>query len=923
MKRRRFYFTLFVLMSSLFMTGAAGAVSLGDPDLVGYWQFDEGTGKTTADRSLNGYTGTLNGGTTWTDGVYGSAVRFDGSDAYVGTGQSLLNGLEGFTLAGWVSASNVDVYSSLFGQNDLIEFGFTSENGGQLGTWMAGNQWQFVGADYDFPYPSWHHVALTGDLSGVVIYIDGEVAGSDPGAVSSSTSGFPFNIGGYVFNADQPQTLLGEIDEVFVLSRALAQEEIQSLMQGIGEYPYALAPDPADGALYSATWVTLTWKPGDLAASHDVYLGDNFDDVNNGTGDTFRGNLPLDEPFYLAGFAGFAFPNGLVPGTTYYWRIDEVNDADPNSPWKGKVWSFTVPPRTAYFPNPADGAEFVDLDVRLTWTAGYGAKAHYVVFGEDFDEVSNAPSGSQSTTSFNPGPLKLAKTYYWRVDESDGTETYKGQVWSFTTEGAVSGPSPADGAVDVKPSVILGWVAGAVARSHDVYFGTDADAVAIATKDSPEYKGPKALSEESYDPGKLTMDTTYFWRIDEVNDVNPDSPWPGHVWSFTTGNYFVIDDFEEYNADDNQIWFAWHDGLGAGLPDTPDYLPGNGTGSAVGDETTASYTEETIVHGGNQSMPFAFDNDKQGYAMYSEVEHTLTYQRDWTEQGVTELSLWFRGYPESVGSFVESPAGTYTMTGSGADIWAVDGEEADQFHYAFKVLTGAGSITARVQSIENTNSWAKAGVMIRETLEPDSAHAMMVVTPGSGISFQRRPGTGATSVDNTTAGITAPYWVKIERDLSGNFRAYSSADGSNWQVQGSAELIQMASNVYIGLALTSHDPDLTCQAVFTNVTTTGAVSGQWMNQDIGIESNDAEPLYVAVSNAAGEPAVVVHDDPAATQIDTWTEWVIPLQAFADQGINLTDVDSIAIGLGTKGNMTTPGGSGKMYFDDIRLYRPDR
>jgi len=77
---------------------------------------------------------------------------------------------------------------------------------------------------------------------------------------------------------------------------------------------------------------------------------------------------------------------------------------------------------------------------------------------------------------------------------------------------------------------------------------------------------------------------------------------------------------------------------------------------------------------------------------------------------------------------------------------------------------------------------------------------------------------------------------------------------------------------------------------------------------------------VAVSNSAGTPAVVVHDDPAAANIDTWTEWVIPLQAFADQGINLSNVDEIAIGLGTQGNMTIPGGSGKMYFDDIRLYQ---
>jgi hypothetical protein len=330
----------------------------------------------------------------------------------------------------------------------------------------------------------------------------------------------------------------------------------------------------------------------------------------------------------------------------------------------------------------------------------------------------------------------------------------------------------------------------------------------------------------------------------------------------------IIDDFESYDASDNQIWYSWHDGLGYGVPGTEPYFAGNGTGAAIGDDTTATYTEQNIVHSGSQSMPYWFNNNKQGYTYYSESEKKLTEARDWTEESVAELSLWFRGYPASVGGFVEGPAGTYTMTGSGADIWAVDGVEADEFHYAFKMLTGAGSIVARVQSIENTDPWAKAGVMIRETLEP----------------------------------------------------AYSSANGSAWQKLGLSENIQMASNVYIGLALTSHDAALTCRALFTNVTFTGTVSGQWMNQDIGIESNDAEPLYVAVSNSAGTPAVVVHDNPAAAQIDIWTEWIIPLQIFADQGIILTNVDRIAIGLGTKGNKTTPGGSGKMYFDDIRLQR---
>jgi hypothetical protein len=156
----------------------------------------------------------------------------------------------------------------------------------------------------------------------------------------------------------------------------------------------------------------------------------------------------------------------------------------------------------------------------------------------------------------------------------------------------------------------------------------------------------------------------------------------------------------------------------------------------------------------------------------------------------------------------------------------------------------------------------------------------------------------------------------------GRYMAYYSTDGTTWEDQGLPSAVQMGTNAYIGLALTAHDTELTCRAVFTNVTTTGTVGPQWANQDIGIASNGAEPLYVAVSNSTGNPAVVVHEDPAAAQIDTWTEWIIPLGAFADQGIVLTDVDEIAIGLGNKGNVAIPGGSGTMYFDDIRLQKPE-
>jgi hypothetical protein len=189
--------------------------------------------------------------------------------------------------------------------------------------------------------------------------------------------------------------------------------------------------------------------------------------------------------------------------------------------------------------------------------------------------------------------------------------------------------------------------------------------------------------------------------------------------------------------------------------------------------------------------------------------------------------------------------------------------------------------------------------------------------------MQYRPSTGGTSANYNQTGVAAPYWVKVDRSISGLFTVSQSANGTSWQpVTGAvAQSIPMATNVYIGLALTAHNAALTCQAVFSNVTTTGNVTGQWAHQDIGIVSNAAEPLYVAVSNSTGNPAIVVNDDPSAAQVDTWTEWVIPLSNFADQGINLANVDSIAIGLGTRGNMTVPGGSGKIFIDDVRLYRP--
>ncbi len=156
-------------------------------------------------------------------------------------------------------------------------------------------------------------------------------------------------------------------------------------------------------------------------------------------------------------------------------------------------------------------------------------------------------------------------------------------------------------------------------------------------------------------------------------------------------------------------------------------------------------------------------------------------------------------------------SGAFTVKGSGDDIW----DNADAFHFVFQSMTGDGSIVARVASIDYTNSWAKAGVMIRESLDADARHAMAVVTAGNGVAFQRRTTPGGTSYHTAGAAVDAPYWVKLTRSGS-TFTAYRSADGSTWAPVGSAT-ISMATSVYVGLALTSHNNSTLNASVLDNV----------------------------------------------------------------------------------------------------------
>ncbi len=708
MRRKLIYLVSFVLV----LSGARNVSA----DLVGHWKFDGNL-----DDSAGSANGTFNGGMpNYVVGKFEQALEFDGTDDFVNLPYT--SDPTVYTISAWVQPAQTSPASIVVRTSDA---GPTTHWSHQLRIQSSGvfEHYAWDGSERTvlgttvIKAGTWYSVVLVATNNGDVrLYVNGQEEGTATTVGTLWADGDRFLVGSNSGHA--MGWFEGLVDDLRIYDNVLSAAEIAKL----ASRPEAFGPDPSNGSLHQDTWVNLSWTPGCYAVSHDVYFAENFDDVNYGAEGTFQGNQAAS--FFVAGFPGFVYPDGLIPGTTYYWRIDEVNDTEPNSPWKGNVWSFSVPPKTAYAPDPADGAEMVETDVQLSWTGGFGAKLHTVYFGDNFDDVNNAAGGlPQGTATYTPGTLKLAKTYYWRVDEFDAIATYKGHVWSFTTQGAVGNPKPANGAVDVKQTQIITFSPSVFAASHQVYFGTDKDAVKNADTGSPEYKGTRDLGAQSYDPGMLEWDSTYYWRIDEVNNTNPDSPWTGILWSFTTANFLVVDDFEDYDAGENQIWYAWKDGLGYGTPGTDPYYAGNGTGSAVGDENTPSYTEETIVHGGNQSMPVFYDNS---VLKYSEVEKTLTYPRDWTENGVSTLTIWFRG----------------------------------------------------------------------------------------------------------------------------------------------------------------------------------------------ISANAAETLYVALNGSA----VVNHDNPDAAQITTWTEWNIDLQGFADQGVNLTNVNTIALGLGNKNNPQA-GGSGTIYFDDIRLYLP--
>jgi len=723
-------------------------------------------------------------------------------------------------------------------------------------------------------------------------------------------------------------------------------------------------PTPGLGATDVPRDAVLSWTAGPFAAKHDVYLGTDLAAVTGATpavdpAGVYRGRVDS---------ATYSVPL-LAHGQTYYWRIDEVNAPPASTVIKGNVWSFTAETlvsrvttitATASSFEPGFGPENTVNGSGLSnnlhstastasWVSGKGAAQptwiqfafdrvyklsetqvwnYNVLFesvlGFGFKDVAieystdgttwtllkqaqfaQAPGQDNAPMSTTVDFAGVAAKSVRLTAQSNWGGVVKqfglSEVRFYYTPVHPREPLPASGATGVNENTVLTWRAGREAASHRVYFGTDANAVLHDT--APV----KTVADHSFDPSPLEFGKTYYWKVAEVNEAASPKVWEGDVWDFSTREAFVVDDFESYtDAGGSRIYETWVDGWT------------NSTGSTVG-YTVAPFAERTILHGGKQSMPLDYNNTKSPF--YSEAERTWDKAQDWTVNGADTLLVYFRGNPIR---FLETAPGSISMSGGGTDIW----NAADQFRFACKRLTGNGAMIAKVESVENTDPWAKGGLMIREALDPGARFAAVYATPGNGVRYQARLlSAGAATSDTSVAtpeqmALKMPVWIKIERTGT-TVSCFYSTDGVKWtSMSWNPQTLAMAGTVYIGLVVTSHNAAAMTTAQFSNISTTGGVTGSWDVQAIGVAqpANDAAPMYLAVQDSAGKVKVIAHPDSAATLLTTWQQWRIPLSDLGSAGVKLTAIKRLAIGVGDRSNPKA-GGTGLIYIDDIGVGHP--
>ena len=488
---------------------------------------------------------------------------------------------------------------------------------------------------------------------------------------------------------------------------------IDDITIGVPDSYNATDPNPADDAEDVRRDVVLGWEPGKYAATHNIYLGTSASTVNSASVSN-----PLDVLLIEGHDLNSYDPDMILDlGQTYFWRVDEVNAAPDNTVHRGKIWSFTAEPvgypiadvtATASSSAAGKGAEntinnsgmnandlhsnesttmWLSEDVgeqpiwieyqfdriyklHEMWVWNHNVEfEEFIGYGLNDVTIEYSTDGSSWTQlegvhQFERGPGTdgyahnttidfagaLAKSVKLTANSNHGPYNKYGlsEVRFLYVHGWAREPDPQDGATGIHPDVTLNWRQGRETATHDVYLSTDEQGVMDGTVPAI------TVTDASYDAGTLLLGETYHWRVDQVNAAEIPTIWEGDIWSFTTADYIVVDNFESYNGLDpsdpqsNRIFMMWKDGIGYGTQDNPPYSAGNGTGSIIG-HGAPPFVESQIIHGGKQSMPYFYNNSGlAGKANYSEAAvdiSELGIGPDWIRAGVKTLTLYFYGDP--------------------------------------------------------------------------------------------------------------------------------------------------------------------------------------------------------------------------------------------------------------------------------------
>ncbi len=735
----------------------------------------------------------------------------------------------------------------------------------------------------------------------------------------------------------------------------------------------ATEPDPFDGATYMLPGLTLTWKVGQNQPSHDVYLGTDEALVAAGDASVFQGNqaansfatgpLELETTYYWRvdeidvmnqKFVGdvWSFTTtlpGLGTAKREIWEEigggTSVNDllaadAFPCCPTTvDEVPAFKSPPfdpdknnyggrlsAWLYVPAAGDYTFWVsgDDNCRLFLSAHPGkAKLIAEVPGwtpvdtwDWYAEQQSAPVTLEEGAYYLEALWKEGGggdscSAAWQIPGTSRQVITGGYLEPFEDLWAVR-PAPADGATDITRTPELAWYPGVKAAGHDVYFGDDAGAVAAADTSSPLYQGRLAADVVTFSPGGLELDKTYYWRVDEVNEVEADSPWGGAVWSFTVANYLVIDDFEAYDIlpiDPVGAPIAWYEFEGD-LTDSS----GNGhDGTPFGD---ISFADDPVM-GQVLSLP---GGDNQ-YVLVGEVGISGTMPTTiacWAKADNTSIPDWtlIFGFTTTGGG-----CGSHFNVGSlggpggvGAHCWCweetifTDQQALDWHHYAMTydgttilyygdgVLmdTDVGKSNVQDLSIRGDNVQIGSRITQASSFPGDVDDARIY-------DYMLSPAEIAGLAGFVPSLVLPDVW-------SDEGTVASSLDTDVTHGGGGAMRLDYDTSAAPKLGYASRDVPM---ADWTQ----GGADGLslWFRGDPG---NAAVPLYVAVQDTAGRIGVVTHPKPAAMQAGQWQKWTVSLSHFSAAGVKLTSIARVGVGVGdgkTKG-------AGSVVIDDLRVVR---